>query len=169
MFGYCSVQEVYLVFGKRNVLSWADIDNQGPNSVEINERVEYFISVAADQINARLRNRAYADKLQEYVAAGNPGTPPNFPFIIKHLNAVIAGLLMFDARVTNYSAEEPQQSLRTYRQWSESVIENLNSGSMKLGGEWESVHRTAPEVVYTNVSNSSSQTTGMNYARARSL
>jgi hypothetical protein len=150
-YGYCTVKDVVTVFGRRNISSWADIDNTG-NSKEArdtqDERIAYFIVVAAEQLNARLRNRAYQEHLK--LSDVPPEERTDTPHLIKHLNAVLTGLLMFDARVTNYSAEEPQQSLRTYRQWSESVIEDLNTGAMKLGGAWESKHRSTPEVIPTN-------------------
>jgi hypothetical protein len=150
---YCVRKDVERCFGRRNVKAWADIDNEGvapddPERAEIEadieDRINYFIDIGCELINTRLTTRSYHNFLREYTENPTIGIPK----IITYLNALLAGTELFDARAVNYSAEAERYELRVNRQRAESIIENLNNGSMKLEHSgWSSKHTTAPEVV----------------------
>jgi phage gp36-like protein len=107
------------VFGRDNLLVWADINNNG-RDMEIGNRIEYFLVQATALIDGRLMNR-------QYDLPFNP-----VPFVIKHCCVLLAGVALFEARNINTTNEKQTLNVATYREQAESILTDVVSGAIKL-------------------------------------
>jgi hypothetical protein len=83
---YATADTMYLVYGKANVCSWADLDNQGEETF-IAERISWALSLAQEQVESDLRVGPYAIPFADPV-----------PSMISYMTAIRAGLLLYDSR-----------------------------------------------------------------------
>lgn len=116
---YASIDDMMIVFGRDNLLVWADINNNG-RDMEIGNRIEYFLVQATAMIDGRLANR-------QYDLPFNP-----VPFVIKHCCVLLAGVSLFEARNLNTTNEKQTLNVATYREQAESILTDVVSGAIKL-------------------------------------
>lgn len=106
------------IFGKTNILKWADLNNN-KNEVEISARITWAIQEAYDEINARLKGCRYT---VPFVTTYDP--------IIVTLSARLTGVLLYDNRmlVDNPDTDE----LIFHRRQVERVYKQIHGGQLSL-------------------------------------
>lgn len=109
-------RDVELIFGRENVLKWADLDNDR-DTFKAEERIVDALSNALDYIYSRIRRRYDV-----------PFTTT--PRLIKWLNALYAGILLFDSRLI--VAQPGLDQLGKHRKEFRRVLREILSGQLHL-------------------------------------
>lgn len=125
MSSYCDRDDIEAVFGVDNVELYADLDNDD-DSGKITARIAQAISVASEEIDDLMRGLHYRLPL---ATAG--GTTPTS---IANLAAHLAGLWLYESRgAVDLDREgSPVHRLRYLREWTDRVINDIQSGRRKL-------------------------------------
>lgn len=112
-------KDIEQIFGRENVSRWADLDNDKDQDM-INERIEDHLSNALDYIYGRIKGR-YGDAI--------PFT--NTPRIIKYMNALYAGTMLYDGRLIvgeNTAKDQVSRHRKDFRR----LIREILSGQLQL-------------------------------------
>ena len=56
---YCTVDDLYEIFGEHNITKWADLDNDDNDSGVITSRIDRAIRHASNEVDSRLRHGIY--------------------------------------------------------------------------------------------------------------
>lgn len=121
--GYCDRGLVRVKYGADNIDGWADLDND-KDQTKIDARIDDAIAEAYDFINDRLRASAFTIP------------PVEVPSAFEHMNALLAGCLLYEARgVDSYdeSTNQPQHRYAWQRKRVEQWIKDVRSGAIDLG------------------------------------
>ncbi len=119
---YCVDADMDKAWGTANMTEWADLDNDA-NAGKITARKLWGRTAAYADINDALRSTHYTLPLAT-IAAATPTT-------ITQLEAVMAGLKIYEARATSDDEGEDTQYARM-RQWAANVLAEIRSGSRRL-------------------------------------
>lgn len=131
---YCTRQDVELVFGQRNVVTWADIDNEGDVDF-IEDRVTTMIALAHELTNDALRQGGYE----------LPFIAPK-PLSLSYNVAALAGVLLYEARgATDSESDNGTHRLTPFRNRWDKYIKQLLSQQVKLDATRQNT-TTAPQV-----------------------
>lgn len=109
-------RDIELIFGRQNVLVWADLDNDR-DTTKVSERVTEALANALDYLYSRLRRRYDV-----------PFTTT--PRLIKWLNALYAGILLFDSRLI--VAQPGLDQLGHHRKEFKRILRQILSGQLHL-------------------------------------
>jgi len=113
---YCDETDLYQAFGEANINRWADLDNNADLTV-IADRIDWAMDLAYEYINAKLVRGHYELPFD---------TPP---LIIIHLNALYAGILLYDARLMiDSDKDQVSRQRKTFNNW----IRQILRGQLKL-------------------------------------
>lgn len=106
------------IFGEQNVLKWADLDNNR-NTQVIQSRIEDTLADALEYLYSRLRMR-YT------VPFSNP------PRTIKFLNALDAGVRLYDGRLIIANDPPAQDQVGKHRKQYKRILREILSGQLHL-------------------------------------
>ena len=115
---YCTRKDVERVFGRLNVSQWADLD-ANEDSEEIQDRIDYNIAQAGNQVNGDLGSSPY----------GTPFEDP-YPDVIIYLTAIQTGVLLYMGRriVTDDSENQVSAQQGLYQ----TIVDKINADTFKL-------------------------------------
>lgn len=88
---YCNKEDLFIRFGKTNIVEYADVENTQQDDI-IDERIEWAIEQATEEINERLRESPYSFPLQD-----------DIPLSIKKVCSEISTIYLYDSRRINDS------------------------------------------------------------------
>ena len=121
---YASIQDLYLRFGKHNVIRTANIDGLDEldplTEVAVAERIEYFLQMACEQINDALRQGSY-----------NPDhfTVP-YPLTLVNLNMEMAYVALY--RSKHSSDESPPDAFQALAEGTGRLIRDVQGGAVRF-------------------------------------
>jgi hypothetical protein len=107
------------LFGARNILAWADLDNQGIPQ-DIFDRISLAIEQADEIIDSQFNGSAYLVPLSD--------SQDLIPPTVTRWSATLAGVLLYEAR--GYSSEEDPMELK--RQAVMAEIADVLAGKSRL-------------------------------------
>ena len=134
---YCTRSDLEALFGKANVVKWADLDNDH-DSEAIEARIDKAIEVASARIDDRLRSGPYSLPIT--------GDPPT----LVNLAAQLAGVWLYESRgVQDFSPDTgyPVHRLRWHTEQAEKTLREILSGVIRLNVAETHKGTTAPMVV----------------------
>lgn len=112
---YCVREDVENVYGKTNVIKWADLDGDRESSL-IGARISTMIGLADNEINCRLRAGAY--KI--------PFTLVPYERVLVDLSARLAGVVLYECRGPT-NADSDRNKVQWHRKRVEETIDGLMS------------------------------------------
>lgn len=112
-------KDIEQIFGRENVSRWADLDNDKDQD-KIQERIENSLADSLDYIYGRIKGR-YGDAI--------PFT--NTPRIIKYMNALYAGMMLYDSRLI-VSENQARDQVSRHRKDFRRLIREILSGQLRL-------------------------------------
>lgn len=113
---YCTSADLYQAFGEANINRWADLDNEG-DITTIAARITWAIALACEYIDSKLVTGHYVV----------PFT--TVPKLVVHLNALYAGILLYDARlIVDTDKDQVSRQRKTFNNW----IRQIQRGQLKL-------------------------------------
>lgn len=115
---YCTRDDIENVFGRENVIKWADLDG-AEDAAHVSTRVTWAITKADEEIDDRLRGTHYRVPL-----ANSSG---NTPEDVKDLSASLAGIRLHDSR-----GIEDDQAMTDIRAWVSNFFAEILGGKRKL-------------------------------------
>jgi phage gp36-like protein len=113
-------KDIENIFGIQNVRQWADLDNDG-DTILIQTRINNHLADSLDYLYSRLRGR-YSGLL--------PFSNP--PRLIKHLNALDAGIRLFDGRLIVANDPPGQDQVGKHRKQYKRQLREILSGQIYL-------------------------------------
>lgn len=107
---YCNIDDIFNVFGQKNILDWSNIDGLDPTlpdgEAKILARIEWSIRQATSSVNEHLLHSPY----QFPIEFGN-----DIPNSIVDITAKIAGLFLYrNARRINEGVEGMDETLSVF-------------------------------------------------------
>jgi hypothetical protein len=118
---YATLEDIFLRWGETNVRDMANLDSDNPRSLVVTERIEYFLQIQSDEIEARLLGCAYKV----------PFDP--IPPVIRTLCAELAYLAMYRVRhSTDGTAPDPFMYVT---QRHNQIFADIHARRFRLGGE----------------------------------
>lgn len=124
---YCTRAQIEAVFGKTNVLLWADLDNDA-DAAKITARINDAIAVASEDIDDVARCWEYGTPLTTKDTAETPRG-------IIDLAANLAGIWLYEARGSvdfNERSGAPYHRLAFKLRRSRRILEEIRTGKRKL-------------------------------------
>ena len=113
---YCEDTDLFQAFGQKNIERWADLDNEGDQD-DIDDRIQWAIDLGYDYINSKLIRGHYEIPFED---------PPK---TIIHLNALQAGIILYDSRlVVDSDKDQVSRQRKTANNW----IRQILRGQLKL-------------------------------------
>jgi hypothetical protein len=133
---YCVRKDIELIYGKTNVKTWADVDNNGILQ-DITDRVDWAIENSYHQINDILLGGPYIVPFEE-----------PFPIQIITESARLAGVMLYDSRgITDFSEDgKPLHQLAYHRNMTDQFIKKILARQIRLQGQLD-VATTIPGIV----------------------
>jgi hypothetical protein len=142
---YCRLKDIENIFGRANVLDWADLDGNA-ESAHIDTRIQLSIETSASEINDRFRNGPYIIPFVGKVI----GVAPNISSerTITNLSATMAGIWLYENRgIINEDADgRPVDRMRGYRTRTDKLIKMILGNQIQLDFPRVSGTRNAPHV-----------------------
>ena len=126
---YSIRSDVDLIYGRRNVDKWADLDNAGTQAI-IDARVTWAIALADAEIDSELSGTSYAVPFT--------GT---IPTLIKDLSARLAGVYLYDGRRLG-DEEESTDQVRLHRKICAKRVKRIIAGQQVIAGVTRAVNST---------------------------
>ena len=131
---YCTRQDVELVFGTKNVIAWADLDNEA-DATFIEDRITTIIALAHELTNDALREGAYTIPIVAPV-----------PTSLTYNVAGLAGVLLYESRgAVDAESDDGTHRLTPFRKRWDTYIKNLLGRKMVISAP-RSVTNNAPSV-----------------------
>lgn len=126
---YCSKTDVQMAFGKINADKWADVDNNGLQTM-IDARYNWAIEQATNELDGRLADSPYQFPLAV------PVDPAQYPPILRRMAAFLAGVLMYESRgITDMGPEgQPIHHLSWHRKWVYTCIQDIYARRLDIPG-----------------------------------
>ena len=128
---YATLEDIFLRWGETNVRDAANFNADEPDATEITERIEYFLQIHSDEIEARLAGCAYQVPFDP--------VPP----VIRTLCAELAYIAMYRVRHSTDSTAVDQFAYTSTRH--NQIFADIHARRLRLGGEMQSVD--VPKVV----------------------
>lgn len=114
----CERSDVEKVYGKENILSWADLDGSGDSKV-IEDRITWACGKAERTFNARLRGGPYTIPVESYTAD------------VIDIIALQAGIILYDGRRI-VGATDAQDQVSPQRREVDDIYRMIRAGQYQL-------------------------------------
>lgn len=134
---YCAREDVEALYGKANVLRWADLDNN-QDTADIDARELRGRIEAYTEINSVMRNKRYTI----------PFTAP-FPYELRQVAAIYSGLWLYESR-GSVDTDDEGRTVHRYalkRKEFYRKLQAIATGSRDMEGQVLVSLRSAPSVV----------------------
>jgi phage gp36-like protein len=122
---YADRADIELIFGNTNVVTWADVDNDGDDTLIVN-RICWALQLSHYQINDRLTGGAYVI----------PFVIP-YPVQIIDCCARLAGVLLYESRgiIDATDTQKPRNTVTYHRDLVEKTLRAVLDGRMQFLGQ----------------------------------
>ncbi len=123
---YCTIDDVYLVFGRSNVRQWADLNNNNVDA-DIVARQDWAIEQASSEFDSRLADSQYQFPLDD---------ASDLPPVLVRYCASLAGVLLYESRgVTDTDSKgNAMHALGWHRKQYETFVLNVLGRRVALLG-----------------------------------
>jgi len=118
---YATVDDIFLRWGETNVRDAANLDSDDPKSETVTGRIEYFLQITSDDIEARLLGCAYKVPFEPV------------PSVIRTLCAELAYILMYRVKHSTDSTTPDQFMYVTARH--NQIFADIHARRFRLGNE----------------------------------
>jgi len=119
---YCEPTDLFLGFGKANIIKWADVDNNNDNN-SINTRIAWAIENATNELDGKLADSPY----QFPLAVGGP-----YPPVLIKMCASLAAVMLYDSR--GISDENKETGLSKHKKAVDMFVRDIYARRMTLPG-----------------------------------
>lgn len=119
---YPTREDLEDVFGRSNVIKWADLDNEGDEE-HIATRIEWALCAATEWLNNKLRYGPYIIPFES-----------PYPIEVVHVTSRVAGIALYESRGVTDTTEDgtPVDALQVHREAADKFVEEILSGRKRL-------------------------------------
>lgn len=120
---YCERADVEVMYGRKSVARWADLDNDG-EEYTITARINWACELATEYINSRLTKG-------HYDVPFSVGSGGNVPLLIINLTAMYTGVLLYDGRQIT-AKDVDRDEVSRHRKDFNRFVNQIMKGQLKL-------------------------------------